>query len=216
VTRFILEGYNQFNATYVRDVKGGLSIYTTYEIINSGSLEFPDTYNNAIFADIVRQKDTIRVYNVHLQSSKINTNVEALKNETSENLLNRLSSTFKAQQDQVELIKAHQKQSGYKTIITGDLNNTSYSYIYNELRGTFYDSFEEAGHGFGKTFNFRFFPLRIDFILLDNEAFRVINHETQFLYQSVYENGLIPLINHIDRDSTVALYFALICVPACA
>ena len=29
------------------------------------------------------------------------------------------------------------------------------------------DTFEEAGNGFGKTYDFKFFPLRIDFILVD-------------------------------------------------
>jgi endonuclease/exonuclease/phosphatase family metal-dependent hydrolase len=52
-------------------------------------------------------------------------------------------------------------------IICGDFNNTAYSYVYKEVKGDMQDAFVEAGNGFGRTFDFRFFPVRIDFILVD-------------------------------------------------
>ncbi|MBD09318.1 MAG: endonuclease, partial [Flavobacteriaceae bacterium] len=39
------------------------------------------------------------------------------------------------------------------------------------------DTFEEAGNGFGKSFDIKFFPLRIDFILAD-ERFKVNGFKT--------------------------------------
>ncbi|NRD20515.1 endonuclease/exonuclease/phosphatase family protein [Winogradskyella eckloniae] len=165
-----LDGYYSFNATYTSGIKGGQSIFSKYPIINSGSLEFPDTYNNAIFVDIVKQKDTIRVYTLHLQSSGIATDVEHLKNETSGHLFKQVGSTFKAQQDQVDLFLAHKAKSHYKTIVTGDFNNTAYSYIYRKIKGDdLKDTFEEAGNGFGRTYDFKFFPMRIDFILCEED-----------------------------------------------
>lgn len=165
-----LEGYHNFNATYTKGVKGGQSIFSKFPIVNSGSLEFPNTYNNAIFVDIVKQQDTIRVYTFHLQSSGIDTDVDKLKNETSGHLFKQVSSTFKAQQEQVELFLAHKAKSNYKTIVTGDFNNTAYSYIYRKIKGEdLKDTFEEAGNGFGRTYDFKFFPMRIDFILADKD-----------------------------------------------
>uniref|UniRef100_UPI0026169811 endonuclease/exonuclease/phosphatase family protein n=1 Tax=Winogradskyella sp. TaxID=1883156 RepID=UPI0026169811 len=166
-----LQGYFNFNAlSEDPNVKGGQAIFSKFPIVNSGSLEFPNTYNNAIFVDIVKQKDTIRVYTLHLESSKINPDVENLKKETSSQLFKQVGRTFKAQQSQVELFMKHKSQSPYKTIVTGDFNNTAYSYIYKEILGEdLRDTFEEAGHGFGKTFDFKFFPLRIDFILADKD-----------------------------------------------
>lgn len=172
-----LEGYNNFNATYVRDAKGGLAIFSKFPIVNSGSLEFPNTLNNAVFVDIVKQKDTIRVYNLHLQSSGINANIHELKKETSEHLFKKVGSTFKKQQEQVRLFLEHKSKCTYKTIITGDFNNTAYSYIYKEVKGDMIDTFKEAGNGFGRTYDFKFFPLRIDFILAD-EAFTVNSYKT--------------------------------------
>ncbi|WP_179319525.1 endonuclease/exonuclease/phosphatase family protein [Winogradskyella helgolandensis] len=165
-----LNGYNNFNATYNKGIRGGQAIYSKFPIVNSGSLEFPNTHNNAIFVDIVKQKDTIRVYTLHLQSSGIETDVEKLKNETSSHLFEQVGSTFKAQQGQVELFLAHKSKSNYKTIVTGDFNNTAYSYIYRMVKGDdLKDTFEDAGDGFGRTFDFKFFPMRIDFILADED-----------------------------------------------
>ncbi len=165
-----LDGYFNFNASYNRTAKGGQAIFSKFPIVNSGSLEFPNTNNNGIFIDIVKHKDTIRVYTLHLQSSGINTDVEELKKETSGNLFNQVGTTFKAQQEQVELFLKHKSNCNYKTIVTGDFNNTAYSYIYKAVKGDdLIDTFEEAGNGFGRTFDFKFFPLRIDFILADED-----------------------------------------------
>jgi vancomycin resistance protein VanJ len=168
-----LNGYNNFNATYDKTVKGGMAIFSKFPIVNSGSLEFPNTDNNGIFVDIVKQKDTIRIYTLHLQSSKISNDVQNLNKENSGHLFNQISATFREQQSQVELFLAHKSQCNFKTIVTGDFNNTAYSFIYKEIKGyDLVDTFKEAGNGFGRTYDFKFFPLRIDFILSD-KAFAV-------------------------------------------
>lgn len=153
-------------------IKYGQAIFSKYPIIKSGSIGFPNTANNAIFADVVKGEDTIRIYNVHLQSSWINTDVENLNKENSERLLKRVAKTFETQQLQAELFREHKEQSPYKIIICGDFNNTPYSYVYRKIKGNLIDTFEEAGNGFGRTFDFKYFPVRIDFILVD-ESFKV-------------------------------------------
>lgn len=157
--------------------KSGLAIFSKFPIINSGSIEFPNTSNNAIFIDVVKQTDTIRVYNIHLESLRINTDVESLKREDSEKLLKRIGSTFKRQQIQTELFLEHQKQCPYKMILCGDFNNTAFSYVYRKIKGDLNDAFEESGSGFGRTYHSKFFPLRIDFIFAD-KAFEVNGFKT--------------------------------------
>lgn len=109
---------------------------------------------------------------MHLESMHINTKVESLRKETSEKLLKRVGTTFKMQQSQAEMILEHQKQCHYKVIICGDFNNTAFSYVYRTIKGDLNDTFDEAGNGFGRSYDFRFFPIRIDFILAD-KAFKV-------------------------------------------
>ncbi len=148
-------------------VRYGQAIFSKYPIIDSGSVEFPKTANNAIYVDIVKDNDTVRIYNVHLQSLKIDEDVENLNTEDSERLFKRAGETFKMQQEQAELFLKHKQSSPYKMVICGDFNNTSYSYVYKEIKGDLVDAFEEAGSGFGRTFDFKYFPVRIDFILTD-------------------------------------------------
>lgn len=162
-----------------KNLKYGQAIYSKYPIINKGSIGFPNSDNNAIYADIVTKNDTIRVYNLHLQSSHIDANVDNLDSEKSEQLLMTLKETFVMQQSQAELFINHKANTPYRVIIAGDFNNTAYSYVYNEIRGDLKDAFEESGNGFGRTFSFKYFPVRIDFILVDTSfevnAFKTID-----------------------------------------
>ena len=126
---------------------------------------------------MVKGIDTIRIYNVHLQSSGVNTEIENLNKESSERLLKRVAKTFKRQQSQTELFLSHKEKSPYKMIICGDFNNTPYSYVYRKIKGDLVDAFQEAGNGFGRTFDFKYFPVRIDFILVD-KSFKINGFKT--------------------------------------
>ena len=63
-----------------------------------------------------------------------------------------------------------------KKILCGDFNNTAFSWVYKELSKNKQDAFKVAGKGLGKTFNY-WYPLRIDFILLDS-SFDINNFKT--------------------------------------
>lgn len=156
--------------------KFGLSIFSKYKIINKGSLNFKQSANNAIFIDIIKNKDTIRVYNIHLQSLKINPDKENFGQENSEKLVERLKKGFIQQATQTEQFLKHEQQFKGKKIICGDLNNTAYSWVYNQISKNKQDAFVKAGAGFGKTFNY-FFPMRIDFIFTD-ETTTINNFKT--------------------------------------
>ncbi|WP_299665543.1 endonuclease/exonuclease/phosphatase family protein [uncultured Polaribacter sp.] len=167
--------------------KFGLAIYSKYKIINSGSLDLNSSGNNIIYADILKEKDTIRVYNVHFESLRIKPNEENFGQENSEILVKRISTAFRKQAAQTELFLDHEKQWKGKKIVCGDFNNTAYSWMYHEISKNKKDAFIEAGKGFGKTFNY-WFPLRIDFILTDENA--IIN---QFVTYSEKHSDHFPI-----------------------
>src|SRR5690606_32434252 len=108
---------------------------------------------------------------------KIDASSDPLKKESSGNLFKRVGKTFSMQQRQVDLFLEHRKSCTYKTIVCADLNNTAFSYVYKDLKGDFKDAFVEQGNGFGRSFDFKFFPVRIDFILVDNH-FQVNDFKT--------------------------------------
>nr|WP_223129369.1 endonuclease/exonuclease/phosphatase family protein [Sinomicrobium weinanense] len=175
VQEFYHEQEDAFNKNYpyqfikytTKNNRTGQAIFSRYPIVARGSLEFPKTGNNALYADIVKGKDTVRIYNLHLESLHIVPSKEHIIVEDPEVLYKRMGKAFALQHDQVEIFDAHRKACKYKIIVTGDFNNTAYSYVYKRIRGEMKDTFIEEGSGFGRSYDFDYFPLRIDFILTD-------------------------------------------------
>lgn len=157
-------------------IKTGQAIFSKFPIVNEGELPFPASNNNAIFADVKIGKDIIRVYNIHLQSIKISPdvneiseNVEGINQQKSEIIFKRISEAFKKQQEQAEIVVNHKKMCKIPLLICGDMNNSAFSYVYRNIKGNdMQDCFEENGQGFGATYNFKYYPARIDYIFADN------------------------------------------------
>lgn len=150
--------------------KYGQAIYSNYKMIEKGEIQFPNTSNNVIYADILKGKDTLRIYSMHLQSIKISTDIhEDLNQEKSKFIFMRISEAFTLQQQQAEIIKKHFDACKYPKIICGDLNNSAFSYVYRTVKGDMKDAFEQAGTGFGKSYNFKYYPARIDYVFVEND-----------------------------------------------
>ena len=145
--------------------KYGHAILSKYPIASNGVVEFKNSNNEIVFADIVIKKDTLRIYSVHLQSIKISDDLnKKLDEKQSKYLFKRLTEGFKKQANQSEILKRHTQSSKHPVIICGDLNNSAFSYVYRKVKGDLNDSFQEAGNGFGQTYHFKYYPARIDYI----------------------------------------------------
>lgn len=160
------------------------AIYSKYKIIDKGILEFPDSGNSAIYADIVFKTDTLRIYNVHLES--LNIRPGNLKEERSDKLFARLRTSFQKQQEQTAIVRKHMEASPYKNIVCGDFNNNQFSSVYFNLKRDMKDTFMEKGSGYGATIDFWKFPFRIDFILVD-PAIEVVAHHNYDIDLSDHE-----------------------------
>ena len=155
----------------------GHAIYSKYPLINTHTFNFKDSYNNTIVADVIKGKDTIRVYNLHLQSFSIPPSMKYLQEVDNEVLRKRVSTHFVKQQNQVEKILQHKNKSNSPVIISGDFNNTAYSYIYYQLSKDMNDAFLLAGSDIGTTFIFENYPMRIDFLLATKDL-KVLDFNT--------------------------------------
>jgi endonuclease/exonuclease/phosphatase family metal-dependent hydrolase len=167
-----------YRAIFVKggQIKSGEAIFSKFPIVNEGEIVFPSSDNGAVFADIKIGKDIIRFYNIHLQSIKIspdveeiNSHVERINQKKSGIIFKRISEAFKQQQQQAEMIVEHKKDCEYPMILCGDMNNSAFSYVYRSIKGNMKDCFEEAGQGFGRTYNFKYYPARIDYIFADKK-----------------------------------------------
>ncbi|WP_298999349.1 endonuclease/exonuclease/phosphatase family protein [Flagellimonas sp. S174] len=152
------------------------AIFSKYPIVSEGSLDLPKTPNNIIYADILIAKDTIRVYNIHLQSFNIVPSRKSFSEKESEKNYKRLVKTFDKQLEQAKIFDKHRNSCPYPYVVCGDMNNTQFSNVYKRLRGDLQDTFFEQGSGFGKTYSLFRLPLRIDYIFPDS-SFEVIEHK---------------------------------------
>ena len=191
---------NSFPHRYIKlkekNAEFGLAIFSKFPIINKGSLDFPtSSNNNAIFADILKDGDTIRVINVHLQSFGVKPDLDKLEKQHSKKVFLGMGQTFVRQEKQMNIVIDLIKKSPYPVLVMGDFNNTAYSYIYREIKSEgLFDAYKEAGNGFGQTYDFRFFPLRIDFILAA-DALEVLS----------FDNHKVPYSDHYPVTATFAL-----------
>jgi len=152
------------------------AIFSKYPIVDKGSLDFPKTGNNAIYADIHYKQDTLRIYNLHLESLKLDVKKAELSNEYSGKFIERIAISFRKQRQQAQLLSIHSKSTPHKHLVMGDLNNTQFSNVYKIIKGDLTDTFQEEGSAYGRTHNFKYFPVRIDFILVD-PSFEVMTHK---------------------------------------
>ncbi|WP_430613732.1 endonuclease/exonuclease/phosphatase family protein [Flavobacterium sp. JP2137] len=159
----------KYTTKHGQNIQTGQAIFSKYRMIDKGEIHFPNSNNNVIYADIVKGKDTLRVYSMHLQSVNISPDIhEKIDEKKSKLIFNRLSVAFKEQQLQSELIQSHMDDSKHPKIICGDMNNSAFSYVYRNIRGDLQDAFVEAGYGFGKSYHFVYYPARIDYVFVDN------------------------------------------------
>ncbi len=170
--------YKFVDFIYSRTVKNDHVVHgilSKYPIVNTEVIEFPGSFNRAVYADIDRDGEIIRVFSVHLQSYKIVPKRDLLENGTYGNLLQRMSWVMRKQNKQAALVRAAIEASPYPTIVTGDFNNTQYSRAYRTISRDMSDSFREKGRGFGRTFDLFRIPMRIDFVLADS-GFEFTHH----------------------------------------
>jgi len=176
-TRFV---HHEYTTTLRENDHWGIATFSKFPILNQGKIAFNTKSNNlCIFSDVLIGADTIRVYNVHLQSisfskqdNKFLDEVVSEKNATNElenskSILRRLKRAFVKRSHQADMIALHMSTSRHKIIICGDFNDTAASYVYHTLSLNLKDAFIQKGAGFGRTYAGEWPQFRIDYILYD-------------------------------------------------
>ena len=162
----------------------GLAVFSRYRIVNSGFVETGDSsQNKAVFVDIRYNGDTLRVYNIHLQSMSLGeedyaTSEAVLHSDISDpeieaktaKLYHKITRAYDLRQWQAKSIRAHIDSCKKPVIICGDFNDSPASYSAHKIGHGFKDSFRSSGKGFGATFYGEPFPpYRIDYIFHDKQ-----------------------------------------------
>lgn len=138
----------------------------------------PNDYNSIFqYVDVIKEQDTFRLFNVHLQSLKFsesnriyldNPELESQKDiENSKSIIGKYRTGFYKRFNQSNRVKAAITNSKYPVIVCGDFNDVPNSYAYSTIGKGLKNAFTEKGTGIGRTFVGISPTLRIDNIFAD-------------------------------------------------
>jgi endonuclease/exonuclease/phosphatase family metal-dependent hydrolase len=160
----------------------GLATFSKLPVVNKGYIKHQGANKNnnnyCIYIDVTREKDTLRIYNVHLQSIKLETNyaTKNTKDDGTENTQStiktayrKLKKAFAIRAEQSKTVSQHIKKSPYPTIVCGDFNDTPISYTYHIFENELIDAFRNTSSGFGSTYIGLLPAGRIDYIFHSKE-----------------------------------------------
>lgn len=173
--------YYFFSTDYKKasvDYRSGVAIFSKTPLLNQQKISFAATPESIVYADVVHNKDTLRIFTTHLQSFKFSKsdyrNLEWIKrrgdftNPANKNILLKMRAAIQLRGLQAQQIRPLLDNCPYPEIICGDFNDVANSYTYWHIRGSRRDAFIEKGNGISRTFISLAPMLRIDYILCDN------------------------------------------------
>lgn len=151
----------------------GIAIFSRLPIVGRGEISFGRlSQNHAMWVDVAGPGpgDTVRVFNVHLQSMSLDESdivaagsSKAGLRRKGRGLLGRFVRGAAARAWQADTLVAHIARSPYPVLLAGDCNDLPYSYSYNRLAGPLQNAWASTGFGPGNTYHGRLPPvLRID------------------------------------------------------
>lgn len=172
VGRELSRSFPGYHAEYFVNVSDhgsyGNVILSRFRVLDKGKMNFEKSANLALYADLMIGDTKIRVYNCHLESYNIS--LKRLfsgqkRDEIVKETETKMKKSITRRPKQVREVLKNIENCPVEAIVTGDFNDTPLSYTYYRLSKGRGDSFVDAGHGLGSTFNGPLPFLRIDYVL---------------------------------------------------
>jgi endonuclease/exonuclease/phosphatase family metal-dependent hydrolase len=153
-----------------------LGIFSNYPILQWKKVQPLKEYNHTfIWADMKVGKDTIRFFNIHLQSMHFvkqdydfienidNQGLDEVKR-SGKSLIKKIKAANLMRAIQANAVKEELLKSPHPVILCGDFNDVPNSYSYKLIHGVLKDTHAKKGYGIGRTFQKLSPTLRIDYI----------------------------------------------------
>lgn len=152
----------------------GIITFSKLPIINQHTISYaPHDYNSIFqYIDVVKGKDTMRIFNLHLQSLRFSEdNIQYIEDpdfsdkkglKESKSVIAKMKRGFEKRMLQSIRIQKEIAKSPYPVIVCGDFNDVPNSIAYNNIGSGLKNSFAEKGVGIGRTFTSVSPTLRID------------------------------------------------------
>lgn len=160
--------YRVFNSR--EDEVLNLAVYSRFPLSNMKEYYFPNSYNKVLQIDLQYGGTTIRLFNMHLQTTGMTPAYQG------NNRLHTYQLNAKERNRQAQLLAEAVASSPYPVILCGDLNDTPISYAYRKLTGQLEDCFLETGNGWGGTYQPANNLFRIDYTFCSPELKTLAYH----------------------------------------
>lgn len=152
-----------------------ISIFSKYPVTDFQTILFPESANCGMWADIDVNGKKVRVFNVHMQTTSLNSQRAKLAKQQLEGNTNAeeeavfsiaesIRDNSQKRARQADQVKSIMDSTQGPVILCGDFNDTPASYTYKVLKGDLIDGFKDRGNGYGYTFRGLHGLLRIDYI----------------------------------------------------
>lgn len=163
----------------------GIATFSRWPLVSKGVIEFSgNPANVCIYSDIVRNGDTIRAFNLHLESIQLSKEdylyVSELRAYSEEqevlsrgirSIARKLKRAFVQRASQARVVAEDIEKSPYPVIVCGDHNDTPSSYTYYTISNQLSDAFVTSGNGLSQTYAGSLPSFRIDYIMHDKSRF---------------------------------------------
>ena len=193
--------------SYVKSkVKGfNLLLLSKYPILKSSRIRFGASDNQAMQADLLIKKDTVRIINFHLQTTNYNQAKFPLvpehwifnlsdEAEKSMGVYRVLNANFKKRLIQANFIHSIIKETPYPTLVCGDMNSNPASHTYHQIKGhELEDGFITCGSGYEYTIKGLKKLYRIDYIF-HTKDFSGKSYKSYLLDYSDHKTVIMKLI----------------------
>ncbi len=164
---------------YDQDHHFGIIIFSRFPLLKKETVsEYPHDYNSIFqFVDILYYQDTVRMFNIHLQSLRFDEkNLQYIDNPSvkddkgikeSKTIIRKFKKGFQRRGRQADRIHEEIRKSPFPVVVCGDFNDVPNSYAYLKVGGGLQNAFVKKGDGLGRTYNLISPTLRIDNIFVD-------------------------------------------------
>lgn len=210
--------YRRHYYTISRQERGvwGPAIYSKFPIVSSEEIEFEDSRNGALWAEVLTGKnDTLRVICNHLETTYVRNNdilflqpenfaSDPDKKAQLRSIAQRLRKGFRKRAYQAETIAHIIDSRDIPTLVCGDFNDPPISYSYKTIRGKFRDTFEDKGSGYGYTYKRLYRVMRIDYVLTSPD-FETLTYDTPDVEWSDHR----PVIATLRKKKRIACQYYL-------
>ena len=164
----------------------GLALYSRYKIARSYEILFDDQSNGCLYADLVIDNDTVRLFNCHMQTTDITDTdialVEGVEQEKRQvktgflRIVEKLKTNGVKRSSQARIIASQVRMSPYPVILCGDFNDVPASYTYRKMSQGLYDGFKEAGRGYAHSFRELHGLFNVDYIFYSPYCFECVSY----------------------------------------